>query len=189
MAKPRNPPSRSQVLRILASLRDINIANSSLVFLHGDCDWDAKEFHYLDLRRYSALESNAIISYARPFVPSSKGTTIQFGYAQLKFTAKEQKIHEQVIQFRQKLIAHSDVDHMHFRVDLYDMGLGLESPANDMKFPHIQVDEGLHMNQKELSRFHDLVRKVQGSLNRAVIYLARDYPELVEGYVKPVAMR
>lgn len=169
-------------------MRDINIANSSIVFLQ-ELDFDKGEYHYTELRRFRAFEANAIIAYCRPFAMSKKGTTINMGYAGIKFDENAQALHEKIMTLRSKIIAHSDEDFMHFNFKLHDMGYkDMDGNKIDLPFPNLVVDEGLYLDQSEIWDFHEHVRKLQYTLYKSVMKISKAYPELIEGYVKPDGM-
>jgi hypothetical protein len=96
--------------RLLLSVRDLNQARSAAQFLLEEVEWEDK-YPLGELRRFQAYETSLIVAYARPF-SQSKGQVPPLSYGRLgiKLRSSVSEIHNDLINKRNKLFAHSDPD-------------------------------------------------------------------------------
>lgn len=172
-------PTQTQVTRVLASYADLQMANSSLLYIFGGLEFDGEPIHYTELRRFEAFEASAIISYARPFVQSRKGAPLKLKLAGIKFTPKEKIIHKRIMDLRSQVIAHSDEDQMSFRVDIHEVMF------EHLPHVHFQRGHGLYLEEKPLREFQDLVCRLTAVVYSSIIDIAAVHPTLVEQYKRP----
>ena len=135
-------------LRLLYSQRDFQIALSALTFLSEI----ELEVHYpiTELRRFRCYLDTAAISYWRPFskspnLPSLKTTD-------LHLCAIESDLHEPIHVYRDKVVAHSDIDYMRVGFHTFDV-------LDGISFPHLRFDEALELTD-QIDPWMSLIRKI-----------------------------
>lgn len=167
-----------QLERAIYSLWDFQQALSALTFLFEDCDFE-KCYSKVELRRFRCYETTLIISIARPFEQSRNGTTLALRAIEVLLDKFEQSLVSRVTRLRQKIIAHSDEEEMHFRSGTFPV---LDGTIN---FPELRFDEALHLKQEELMQLEILLRKLVQGIGRFIFKLAQDEPNILERYKQP----
>jgi hypothetical protein len=164
--------TESQLTRAIYSLWDFQQALSALTFLLEDCDFD-QEHNKVDLRRFRCYETTLIISMTRPFEASRSGTTLNLGITGIRLTPDEGLLVEKVMHLRRKIIAHSDEEEMHYRSIVF--------PVDDeFNLPHIQFDEGLHLDEPTFRQIELLLRTLEQALTKFLFRLSQDNPDLLQ---------
>ena len=135
-------------LRLLYSQRDFQIALSALTFLSEI----EPESHYSieELRRYRCYLDTAAISYWRPFSKSPNLPVLKTSALGLNDT--EHNLHKRIHTYRDKVVAHSDIDRMRIGFHTLDVHEGLS-------LPHLRFDEGLELVD-EVDPWIALVQKI-----------------------------
>ena len=90
-------------------------------------------------------------------------------------------MHDRVLGLRNKIVAHSDEDLMHFRVDLIEV-----EHREKQWFPHLQGYEPFLMSEEEHWKFDELIRGLIQAIATRVFEIAQESPERVEKYKRPV---
>ncbi len=156
-----HPSIQKRRLRLLYSLKDIQLALSSAAFL-AECEPDIA-ISKVELRRFKCYETTAIIAYARPFSEASDGfPKLSMKMIGVRLDVEEQKLHDQLIGLRNQVIAHSDPKKMRMAVRVTDLDIG-----NGESWPYINAtfDEGLDfVGHQPVTQLMTLFRKVLGGI-------------------------
>ena len=134
-----HPNNHKRRIRLLYSLRDLQLALSAADFLH-ECDPDAR-IGNIELRRYKCYETTAIVAYARPFSDSRGGfPKLSLKMIDVRLDDRSKALHDKILELRNRAVAHSDAEMMRLAVRLRDLHIG-----NGQTVPHIETafDEGL----------------------------------------------
>lgn len=106
--------NRALFQRLLLTLRDLSHARSALTFIREDVDFDAK-YTLADLRRFQCYETTLVVSYCRPFSDSVGGVSrLSYKAMGIKLSPFVQAIHDDLMDMRNKLFAHSDADKVEY---------------------------------------------------------------------------
>lgn len=135
-------------LRLLYSQRDFQIALSALTFL-SEIVPDSR-YSIEELRRFRCYLDTAAISYWRPFSKSPKLPVLKT--SDLDLSDMERNLHERIHTYRDKVVAHSDIDRMRIGFHTLDVHEGLS-------LPHLRFDEGLELVD-QVDPWIALVRKI-----------------------------
>ncbi|MDL2200949.1 hypothetical protein QQF45_18070 [Halopseudomonas aestusnigri] len=173
--------TEAQFERAIYSFWDFQQALSALTFLLEDCDFDAK-YSKVELRRFRCYESTLIISMARPFETTRKGTTIGLRALGITLSRDQKALVDKVLELRRKIVAHSAEEKMHFRVSTFSI--------NDMgvNFPHFQFNEGLHFDEKELRELECFLRVVRSQMGTFFYKVAQEQPDMLARYKEPSSL-
>lgn len=170
--------TEAQLERAIYSVWDFQQALSALTFLLQDCDFDNK-YGKVELRRFRCYESTLIISMARPFETTRKGTTIGLRALGITLSQDQKALVDKVLELRRKIVAHSTEEEMHFRVTTF--------PIKDMgvNFPHFQFNEGLHLGEKELRELEYFLRFLTNQMGKFFYKVAQEQPDMLARYKEP----
>lgn len=170
--------TEQQIKRIVYSGWDFQQALSALTFLLEDCDHDEK-YSKVQLRRFRCYENTVIMSLTRPFVKSRGASVLGLRAIGITLNEEEEALLNKAKLFRNKVVAHSDEDLMHYRIDTFKM---LEET---IIMPHSQFDEGLAFNRKDLHEIEDLLLKLMNAIFTYIFDLAQNDPSLLNHEVTP----
>lgn len=170
--------TEAQLERAIYSVWDFQQALSALTFLLEDCDFDAK-YNNVELRRFRCYESTLIISMARPFEKTRKGTTIGLRALGITLSQDQKSLVEKILELRRKIVAHSDEEGMHFRVTVFPM------TDTGFNFAHFQFNEGLHFGEKELRELEYFLRVLTSQMGEFFYKVAQENPEMLARYKEP----
>lgn len=92
----------------------------------------------------------------------------------------EKRIKKKVVELRQKVIAHSDDERMHFRISTTQPFS--DSPAS---LPVLMFNESLRLNEEEVNALRSLLRKLILGLSKSLYALAQMQPERLNFYKTP----
>ncbi|MEZ8635499.1 hypothetical protein [Vibrio crassostreae] len=165
-------------IRIIYSFWDISQALSALTFLLDDFDPD-KKYTYIELRRFKCFETTLIISMARPFEQSRGSTTLSLKKIGVKFNSDKRSLIDKICKLRNKVIAHSDQDEMHFYLNSFEL------TKLELVLPNLQFDEFLLLDYNELREIEVILRQLKNSLSEYIFDLVREQPEIIDFYKKP----
>ncbi|BFT31910.1 hypothetical protein D210916BOD24_30860 [Alteromonas sp. D210916BOD_24] len=174
-----------QLNRAIYSIWDFQQALSALTFILEEFDFEG-EYNVVELRRYRSYEANLIISMARPLEPTRSGSTISFKALGIKLDEKQKALCARVLDLRRKLIAHSDEDEMHFRVDIHTSSL--DGKHDDFKWPIFKFMEWLHLSEAELMELETFLRWLTSRLSEFFVKLAKEEPERLQKYKIPTSL-
>lgn len=180
-------PTETQLNRIVASSWDLQQAQSALTFLLEEIDFD-KKYSRVELRRFRCFESQAIVSFARPFVQARGASTLGLKMIGLKLDENQKELKEKVIKLRDKIIAHTDEEAMHFRVDIIDIEvpeISGSSGGNIFHMAHFQYIETLYLSEEELRNTRKLISVMQQGMQEFLISLCQSKPDVLEKYQTP----
>ncbi|WP_415753820.1 hypothetical protein [Pseudomonas leptonychotis] len=176
-----HPPSTEQFHRTVYAIWDFQQALSALTFLREECDLSST-YTKSQIRRFKCYESQAIISFCRPFAQSKNGSQLSLKRIQITLDAEESKLKEDILYLRNKIIAHSDSEEMHYKGIL----IGVEDPL-ELKAPLLIFDEGLHLSLNQLQNLELLLRKLISAITEYTFILCKLYPALFEKYKTPAS--
>ncbi len=134
-----HPKIHKRRIRLLYSLRDVQLAISAAEFLL-ECDPDTT-IGKIELRRYKCYETTAIMAYARPFSDSKGGfPRLSLQMIDVQLDDKSKALHDKILNLRNRAIAHSDSEMMRLAVRLGQLHVG-----NGQTVPYVKpaFDEGL----------------------------------------------
>ncbi|PZR31478.1 hypothetical protein [Caulobacter segnis] len=129
-------PAEKLHLRLVYSLRDLELANSALAFLD-ELDVTAR-CSKIELRRYRCFLESAVIAYWRPFAAADGLPALGFEALGVVPTAEQQALHERLRIFRNKVVAHSDPKQMRVLLTAHKAHVD-----HDAQMPFLVIDEGL----------------------------------------------
>lgn len=176
-------PSKEQFHRIVYSIWDFHQALSALTFLIEDCDLEGR-YSKVELRRFRCYETQAIISFCRPFVASRAGAQLSCKKVGVSLTPAEKKLKDQMVHLRNKIVAHSDSEEMHYKGVTIDL-----DECDAVRAPWFIFDEGLHLGESQRSDLESLLRKLMQGLYHFAFELYKSDPERFEVYKLPVSMQ
>jgi hypothetical protein len=169
-----HPNIHKRRIRLLYSLKDIQLALSAADFLQ-ECDPDTKTSK-VELRRYKCFETTAIVAYARPFSESRGGfpkLSLKMIGVQLDHNSKV--LHDEILDLRNRVVAHSDSDMMRMVVRRHEVNLG-----NGETMPYVRpvFDEGLDfVGFSSVSRLLMLFHTVYEGLYSTILEDVRSNPD------------
>lgn len=178
----RNSISDAQLDRIVYSIWDFQQALSALTFLIEDCDL-AEQYSRVELRRYRCYEAQVIISFCRPFVDSRASSSLSLKRVGLRLSADEIALKTRLLHLRNKIIAHSDYEEMHYK------GVTFEIPnASAQKLPLFVWDEGVQLDDTCRRQLEALLRRLMASLYNFSARLCQEDASRFEVYKVPASM-
>ncbi len=109
-----------QLMRLMMSAIDFRHALSAATFLCEEVDW-SESYRTNEIRRFKCYETTMVVAYARPFT-QARGHAGPFSWKLIKpgfkLESSEAKLHEKLLQHRNKLHAHSDSDATDIRPEI-----------------------------------------------------------------------
>lgn len=179
MDRPPSDLTDTQLTRAIQSCRDFQQAHSALTFLLEECDYTAK-YSRAELRKFQCYENAAIVAFARPFEVSRSRTALGLRAVGVRLTAAEEQLKSKIIDFRRKVIAHSDEERMHFKIFTVQ-------PLDDspVALPVLLFQESLHLDPTEVEGLRALLRKLIHGLAEAIFVVAQSQPERLNIYKLP----
>lgn len=118
-------------------MRDLQFALSAFDFLL-EVD-ESGEYSKVELRRFRCFLDAGIIAYGRPFTQTKGVPLLSFKQIGIRPTQSELALHEALLEYRHKVVAHSDADRMRIAVSSF-------APFDDrpeIRMPIMHTDEGL----------------------------------------------
>lgn len=176
-------PTDEQFHRVVYSIWDFQQALSALTFLADECD-PAGSYSRVDLRRFRCYESQAIISFARPFGATRSGVQLSAKKVGVSLSASEKRLMDQILHLRNKIIAHSDSEEMHYKSELLDIGGGKPLSA-----PWFTFDERLILTETQREDLVSLLRRLLHGVMSYAFELCKSNPERFQRYKLPVSMQ
>jgi hypothetical protein len=170
---PREKAERGRFIRMMYSRYDLQLALSAITFL-SECEWE-RPISTVDLRRYKCFETTAIVAYTRPFV-ESRGGHYPLNFKMINFlpSAPQLAFHDEIINLRNKVIAHSDFDMMRMVSEHYT--IPMPHQGKDFVFFQSVFDEGITLNGKKCDAVENLIRYVFDALVRHLYSEAQNNP-------------
>jgi hypothetical protein len=163
----RDEKLREQLLRLIMSRLDIGHALSAATFLLEECDW-TKRHGIETMRRFKCYETTMVVAYGRPFA-QSRGHTTPLRWSLLghefKLEPEEKALHARMMDFRNRLHAHSDGDFTRIVLEIW------RTPLPDGRsFDYLAANGGetLNFEEHELSAIHIFLWKVRHHLDTAI---------------------
>ena len=166
---------RKQKIRMLAALGDFQLANSAAAFLY---EFDKDEpYDHIELRRFRCYEQTAIVSYSRPFTQSRGANLPHLSLKQcgVELDQDELELHKRILDLRNKLFAHSDLEMMNFAAAAHKIDVEADF---DFVHLHTKFDEGLHfVDFNSQYKLTDLIRKLRYGLYKKLSKMAQSDPD------------
>lgn len=172
--------TEKQLIRAIYSSWDFQQALSALTFLLEDCDFEAK-YNKVDLRRFRCYESTMIIAISRPLEQTRGETTIGLRALGIRNSDDEKILLNHISNLRNKVIAHSLEEEMHFRIETFDV--------DGINIPNFNFSEHLLMTYEELQRTEVLLQKLIRAIGKFIFDLAQREPELLKKYNVPKSFK
>jgi len=99
---------------------------------------EEEKYNRIDLRRFRCYQDMAVIAYWRPFSRSPGIPPLDFQFLEIVPSERQLEIHAILKKYRDKVVAHSDVELMRIALHSIEVGEGI-------KIPHVIWDEGLDL--------------------------------------------
>lgn len=184
MTKPELPElSEEKFHRLAYSNWDFQQALSALTFLREDCDLK-RQYTKVQLRRFKCYENQTIMSFCRPFAQSRSGVQLSLRLIGVKLSDSERTLKDRLLYLRNKVVAHSDSDEMHYKGVPIDVGDDVEFRA-----PLFLYDEGLDLTEEDREVLDFLIRKLMRGIAQVSVGLCRSDPDRFDVYRKPKSFR
>lgn len=168
--------NRSQLLRIISSANDFQMSLSALTWFMEE--WSPEEkFTSLQIRKMRCFEAVAVIAFCRPFAKSRGQTSLSRKLIGVTFTSDDEVLFQKLEWARNKYIARSDEDEMHFRVDPFPI-----SAANGLHIPHMTFDDGLLLKESEYYQMEDMLHRLLHAVHTIIWEFTQRYPEEMKMY-------
>ena len=159
---------KGQLQRLMMSALDFRHALSAATFLMEEVDWESGRCTQEDRRRFKCYETSMVVSYARPF-STARGKAAPFSWKQLgrKFamSAEEISLHEMLIDFRNRIYAHSDDDHSDITASIWRSDL---DDGRTFDFLSVEGGEMLRFEEAQVQAIHTFLWKVRHHVDEAV---------------------
>ena len=140
--------------RIIYSGWDFEQANSALLFLLEECDFE-KKYNLGELRRLRCFETTMIISFSRPFKTGLGKKPLDLEVIGLELSDAEIELKKKITTLRDQVVAHSDVKEMEFYISNIR-----PFDDHDVRMPLERFYEGLRLNEQELTDIYKLLNKI-----------------------------
>jgi hypothetical protein len=137
LSRAQHPYADLATLRLFYSLRDFQFALSAFdFFLEVDA---ADSYSVVELRRFRCYLDAGVIAYGRPFTQTEGVPLLSFKKLGVKPTVRQKALHDQLLAYRHKVVAHSDANRMRIAVK----SLVPFEDRPDIRLPIMRTDEGL----------------------------------------------
>ncbi len=130
------PKLSPDMLRLVQSIADLEMCNSALQFMS---EWDEDQTVIHKRRKFRCFEDAAVMAYCRPFSRANGLQRMTFEAISLVPTEAELDLHKKLLERRDKVIAHSDVDRMRLSLSTLSISVG------EFVLPHLAWDDGLQL--------------------------------------------
>lgn len=159
------------IYSLLSAHRSYGQAKSAAVFLLEEVDF-SKVYSLEELRKFQCYETTLIIAYSRPFTNSYGVNKINIeDNLDISLTDVELELHEKILKLRNKIIAHSDKEHVSMQV--YNIKI------EDTNVPFSKFHEGLYLTCSEIDLVHDMLfRFISKSIRALAQSKLMDFDEL-----------
>lgn len=160
-----------QQVRLVQSIADFQMALSAVDFM---CELDEDQpLTRVERRRYRCFEDAAVIAYGRAFTAANGLPALSFKQLKLKPTADERGLHDQLLERRHKVIAHSDADRQRilFATERF--------VADNMTvmLPHVDFDDALAFFSARRPLI-EWLRRVIDAAGKVLFDQVQDMPEV-----------
>ncbi|MEQ7870370.1 hypothetical protein V6R97_06925 [Chromohalobacter salexigens] len=161
--------------KLLCASWDLQNSLSALEFLLEECDYELA-YTRVQVRKFKAFEDKAIISFFKAYL-DSPGNVVN-KCAGVKLTVTEKQLCKRVRVLRNKIVAHTDEDFTHFRVDSIEVG-------DETYFPIQNFEEKLFFGFREVLGFQDLIKKIMRYVCKFLFEEIQRNPTIRNHYKKP----
>lgn len=149
--------------RIILACRDFQESLSAITFILEEMDSKEEEMYIIpELRRLRCYETTAIVAYSRAFNSQRKGKPDPFSFSDItiNLTQDEGILHDKLIEFRDKIYAHSDADIAEYNASINEFKI---RDGEVLSFIRAQHFEGTRLRWNEYLLFSKLNHKVMNS--------------------------
>lgn len=150
--------------RRIQALQDFLFALSAVIFF-GEIGQTAGE---IERRRFRCYHDAATIAYCRPFTKSNGLPTLSLKSLGIKATPAERALHERVLAYRNKAVAHTDADRMRLLLTSFTV-------LDGIAMPHIVKDEGFALLE-EMDAIEAWLRVLIKALSAHVFTMMQGLP-------------
>lgn len=126
-------------------------------------------------------EAACVVAFYRPFTTNGSGVALSRKTIGVKFNDADSEIFHKIRDVRNRVVAHSDEDAMHFRIDPFPM------PDIDIKVPQLTFDDGLLFDQDEYFAIERLLHRMLNGVHHIIWKYTQKFPEDITLYKKPNA--
>ncbi len=148
--------NNSLYIRLILTFRDLNHAYSAakLILLEYR---EERSYSISRLRQFACYETALIVSYCRPFAEArGSAPPLSFKALAIKPFRSTSRLHKRVMEVRNKISAHSDVDFIEYSgPHIEDIDTGDDEEFAIVNYP--TFNEGLTLSFEEISQMHILV--------------------------------
>lgn len=120
--------------------------------------------------QFRCYHDTAVISYCRPFTQSKGLPTLSFKSIGISPTAKERMLHDRLMEYRNKVVAHTDTDRMCLVLTSSKIWEGVK-----YVMPHVFEEAGFDFVD-EIDAIDDWLRKIMTPLATFVFDLMQELP-------------
>lgn len=162
--------------RTIYSGWDFQQALSALTFLIQECEYD-KSYSCVDLRRFKCFETTLIVSFSRPFKTGRGREQLDLSKVGFEFTSEETKLKDKLLRLRDKVVSHSDEEEMEYRtysIKPFD--------DHDVRMPVSQFQEALYLEETEIYKIQELLRRISGALAKHQFEIVQSSPDEFNRY-------
>lgn len=169
----------TQLTRVIQSCGDFQQALSALTFLLEEWDYGAK-YSKVERRKFQCYKNAAIVAFARPFKVGRGRMTLGLHAVGVRLTTAEEKLKDKIIDLRDKVVAHSDDERMHFKISTMQ-------PFDDspLAIPALVFQESLRLDPAEVDELEALLHKLIHGLTVTIFAIAQSQPERLNVYKLP----
>lgn len=124
----------------------------------------------VERRRFRSYHDSAVISYCRPFTTSAGLPKLSLKQVGIRATGDEMDLHARLMEYRNKVVAHTDADRMRLLVTSWAI-------FEDDKYaiPHVVEDEGFEF-LNDIPVIYEWLHKIMTALANLVFEKIQEYP-------------
>lgn len=124
----------------------------------------------IERRRFRSYHDSAVISYCRPFTTSKGLPMLSLKQIGIKTTNDEKALHRRLMEYRNKVVAHTDADRMRLLVTSWTAFEG-----EKYAIPHVVEEEGFEFLD-DLHAIYDWLHRIMTPLATFVFDKIQEFP-------------
>ena len=150
--------------RKVQALQDFQQALSALTFFAEIPEQATR----VQRRRFRCYHDLAVVAYCRPFTTSGGLPKLSLKSLGVRPTASERTLHERLMDYRNKVVAHTDADRMRLLVTSFEVSEGI-------LMPYIVEDEGFEF-LRDVEPLDRWLRRVHAALAKCIFEKVQAIP-------------